>query len=51
MSVSWYGKFACSYSLGLFFNNTLKVELLEVEQSLSGLQVIRCLDLIKKILK
>lgn len=41
MSVSCAEKFACSYSSGLFFNNTLKkVELLEVEQSLSGLQVI-----------
>lgn len=46
-------KFACSYSLGLFFSNSFKeeVELLKVKQSLSGLQVVTCLDWIKKRFK
>lgn len=50
MSVSWHKKIACSYSFGLFFNNTFKkkVELFEIKQSLSVLQVITCLDSIKK---
>lgn len=41
------------YSLGLFFSNSFKeeVELLKVKQSLSGLQVITCLDWIKKRFK
>lgn len=46
-------KIACSYSLGIFFSNSFKeeVELLKVKQSLSGLQVITCLDWIKKRFK
>lgn len=46
-------KFACSYSLGLFFSNIFKeeVELLKVKQSLCGLQVFTCLDWIKKKFK
>lgn len=46
-------KFACSYSLGLFFSNIFEeeVELLKVKQTLSGLQVITFLDWIKKEFK
>lgn len=46
-------KFACSYSLGLFFSYIFKeeVELLKVKQSLCGLQVFTCLDWIKKKFK
>lgn len=46
-------RFACSYSLALFFSNIFKeeIELLKVKQSLSGLPVITCLDWIKKKFK
>lgn len=46
-------RFACSYSLGLFFSNILKEgeEFLKVKQSLGGLQVITYLDWIKKKFK